>query len=70
MKLNWNFRIMMPIGKISIKFDNNKFKSLQRYDTASSSSSSSSSYGSTAQYGPWPPLLGFRNNNLFNGLDC
>jgi hypothetical protein len=24
-----------------------------------------SSYGSAAQYGPWPPLLGFRNNNLF-----
>jgi hypothetical protein len=27
----------------------------------------SSSYGSTAQNGPWPPLLGFRNNNLFGG---
>jgi hypothetical protein len=35
-----------------------------------SSSSSSSSYGSTAQFGPWPPLMGFRNNNLFTGLDC
>jgi hypothetical protein len=33
-------------------------------------SSSSSSYGSTTQIGPWPPLLGFRNNNLFTGLDC
>jgi hypothetical protein len=32
--------------------------------------SSSSSYGSTAQCRPWPPLLGFRNNNLFTGLDC
>jgi hypothetical protein len=31
---------------------------------------SSSSYGSTAEIGPWPPLLGFRNNNLFTGLDC
>jgi hypothetical protein len=29
------------------------------------SSSSSSSYGSTAQFGPWPPLMGFRNNNLY-----
>jgi hypothetical protein len=27
---------------------------------------SSSSYGSTAQFGPWPPPLGFRNINLFN----
>jgi hypothetical protein len=27
----------------------------------------SSSYGSTAQFGPWPPLVGFRNNNLFTG---
>jgi hypothetical protein len=26
--------------------------------SSSSSSSSSSSYDSTAQYGPWPPLLG------------
>jgi hypothetical protein len=33
----------------------------------SSSSSSSSSYGCTAQFGPWPPLLEFRNNNLFYG---
>jgi hypothetical protein len=32
--------------------------------------SSSSSYGSTAQYGPWPSPLGFHNNNLFTGLDC
>jgi hypothetical protein len=29
--------------------------------------SSSSSYASTAQYGPWPPLLVFRNNNLLQG---
>jgi hypothetical protein len=28
---------------------------------------SSSSYGSTAQIGPWPPLLGFRNNNRLRG---
>jgi hypothetical protein len=35
-----------------------------------SSSSSSSSYGSTTQFGRWPPLKGFRNNNLFTGLDC
>jgi hypothetical protein len=28
------------------------------------------SYGSTAQIGPWPSLLGFRNNNLFTWLDC
>jgi hypothetical protein len=33
-------------------------------------SSSSSSYSSTVQYGPWPPLMGFRNNGLFTGLDC
>jgi hypothetical protein len=26
-----------------------------------------SSYGSAAQIGPWPPLLGFCNNNLFYG---
>jgi hypothetical protein len=26
-----------------------------------------SSYGSTAQFGPWPPLLGFRNNNFLRG---
>jgi hypothetical protein len=32
--------------------------------------SSSSSYGSTAHVGPWLPLLGFLNNNLFTGLDC
>jgi hypothetical protein len=30
-------------------------------------SSSSSSYGSTAQIGPWPTLLVFRNNNPFTG---
>jgi hypothetical protein len=30
----------------------------------------SSSHGSTAQLGPWPFLMGFRNNNLFTGLDC
>jgi hypothetical protein len=35
-----------------------------------SKSSSSSSCGSAAQFGPWPPLLGFRNSNLFTGLDC
>jgi hypothetical protein len=29
---------------------------------------SSSSYGSTAQFGPWPPLMLFHNNNLFTGL--
>jgi hypothetical protein len=34
------------------------------------SSSSSSSYGPTAQIGPLPPLLGFRNNKVFTGLDC
>jgi hypothetical protein len=33
-------------------------------------SSSSSSYGCTAKIGPGPPLLEFRNNNLFTGLDC
>jgi hypothetical protein len=27
--------------------------------------SSSSSHGSTAKIGPWPPLLGFHNNNFF-----
>jgi hypothetical protein len=21
-------------------------------------------------YRPWPPLMGFHNNNLFTGLDC
>jgi hypothetical protein len=26
---------------------------------------SSSSYGSTAQFGPWLPLMGFHNNKLF-----
>jgi hypothetical protein len=31
---------------------------------------SSSSYGSTVQYGPWPRLMQFRNNNLFTWLDC
>jgi hypothetical protein len=30
-------------------------------------SSSSSSYGSTAQFVPWPPPLGFRNNNFLQG---
>jgi hypothetical protein len=29
-----------------------------------------SSHGSTAQIGPWPPQLGFRNNNLITGLYC
>jgi hypothetical protein len=27
----------------------------------------SSSYSSTAQFGPWPRLLGFRNNNFLQG---
>jgi hypothetical protein len=40
-----------------------------KFLTIHSSSSSSSSYGCTAQNGPWPPLMGFRNNNLFTGLD-
>jgi hypothetical protein len=26
------------------------------------------SYVSTAQVGPWPPFLGFLNNNLFTGI--
>jgi hypothetical protein len=29
----------------------------------------SSSYGSTSQFGPWPPLMVFRNNKLFTWLD-
>jgi hypothetical protein len=33
-------------------------------------SSSSAAYGSTAHFGPWPPLMGFHNSNLYTGLDC
>jgi hypothetical protein len=25
---------------------------------------------SSAQFGPWPPQLGFRNSNLYTGVDC
>jgi hypothetical protein len=42
---------------------------LNTYPT-SLSSRLSSPYGSTAQFGPWPPPLGCRNNNLFTDLDC
>jgi hypothetical protein len=34
------------------------------------SNKTSSSYGSTAQFVPWPLHLGFRNNNLFTWLYC
>jgi hypothetical protein len=39
--------------------------SLNVIDQVSHPYKTSSSYGSTAQFGPWHALLGFRNNNLF-----
>jgi hypothetical protein len=46
------------------------FSILWRYILFSLLRNIPSSYGSTAQFGPWPPLMGVRNNKFFTGLDC